>query len=723
MGRPLVIRIRPKFAHVGFTAALLGVAVSVSAWAEARGKLTVPIRAGTEDDSPVVAHQVLYGSSHALVIGIDDYVNGWQSLRYAVRDAEEVARALTARGFQVTLKKNLDADELRGTIRTFFIRHGAIKDARLFLWYAGHGHTVDGEGFLVPADAPPPSAGPDFQIKALHMRDFSGLVRLAKSKHVLSVFDSCFAGTIFESRSSGAPPAITRATARPVRQFITSGDGDQEVSDDGTFRTLFLRAITGEENADANGDGYLTGGELGLFLNNRVTNLTEAAQTPRFGKLRDRDFDQGDFVFAIPSVLARSAASKAWAGVKDSGDPAALMHFLSSHGDSEYAPLARARLMELAAASDAAGKSNTGPQTVREPAEAESIRRQAEIAFWNSIKDGGSAADFADYLRQFPDGTFAGLAKRRIEQLAARRTAALTPPASPASPAPAEEPAVAVAPLDEVQVAAKTANVRARPTTESERVGRLRQGTRIAVTGRVSGDGADWYRVRLDDGGDGFVFGPLLQDEAAWNEAERQRAEAARREAAATAERERQAALEAAERKAALRQETETDGERLPATEPVRIDEEETRWKAVRDSTDPQDLESFIRQFPNGRFATQARQRAEALRPAQVAIVTPPPSTDPLEPAKRYLAERYNEFIESAVAFIEKETASSEPVRIDRIYSAKVIEFRNGLYVVKIAAEARLAREMAGHTRTVTGKLFMKQDGERFKIVRLQHRY
>ena len=32
---------------------------------------------------------------------------------------------------------------------------------------------------------------------------------------------------------------------------MTSGDADQQVSDDGTFRRLFLRALAGETTADA----------------------------------------------------------------------------------------------------------------------------------------------------------------------------------------------------------------------------------------------------------------------------------------------------------------------------------------------------------------------------------------------------------------------------------------------------------------------------------------
>ena len=213
------------------------------------------------------------------------------------KDAELVGAALREAGFEVTLKRDLKTADLASTFKEFFALKGQDPEARLFVWYAGHGHTMNGEGFLVPADAPPAS-DPRFLISALQIRDFGGFTRLARSKHVYAVFDSCFAGTIFDSARSAPPPSITLATTKPVRQFLTSGDAGQQVSDDGRFRDLFLRALRGAERADANGDGYVTASEIGLYISDRVTNLTQRRQVPRYGKLRDENFDQGDFVFA-----------------------------------------------------------------------------------------------------------------------------------------------------------------------------------------------------------------------------------------------------------------------------------------------------------------------------------------------------------------------------------------------------------------------------------------
>lgn len=267
-------------------------------WASQRA-IMVSLRTADEKGAPVAEQVSLYQNSHALVIGIDQYTHGWPRLSGAVKDARLVANALKAKGFSVTLKTNVTGDQLITILDDFFIDKGIDPESRLFIWFAGHGHTLKGEGYLIPADCPVPSDKRGFRKKALSMRRFGELVRQADSKHAFAVFDSCFSGTIFSTQRSLPPAAVTRATTYPVRQFLSSGDADQSVSDNGQFRRLFIRALNGEENADANHDGYVTGSELGMFLSDRITNLTNAVQTPKYGKLRDDRYDRGDFVFVL----------------------------------------------------------------------------------------------------------------------------------------------------------------------------------------------------------------------------------------------------------------------------------------------------------------------------------------------------------------------------------------------------------------------------------------
>ncbi|MGH6720233.1 MAG: caspase family protein, partial [Alphaproteobacteria bacterium] len=123
----------------------------------------------------------LYSASYALVIGNDTYTNGWPRLRNAIKDAEAVADNLRDIGFDVTIAIDLDSEGLRRTLKEFFVRKGADPEARLFVWYAGHGHSMRGEGFLVPTDAPTPENS-DFALYSLSLRDVGSMVRLARAK-------------------------------------------------------------------------------------------------------------------------------------------------------------------------------------------------------------------------------------------------------------------------------------------------------------------------------------------------------------------------------------------------------------------------------------------------------------------------------------------------------------------------------------------------------------
>ena len=330
--------------------------------------LSVKLRASEAADAPIIDEVELYSKSFALVIGIDGYTNGWPRLSNAVKDARKILAALREQGFDVTLKTNLASRALDDTLREFYAIKGADPEARLFLWFAGHGHTEGGEGYLIPADAPRPDASGRFRLKALSLRRIGEYVRLAQAKHAFGVFDSCFSGTVFESARALPPVAVTRATTLPVRQFLTSGDAGQTVSDDGTFRELFLRALRGEERADANGDGYITGSEMGLFLSDRVTNLTQSKQTPRYGKLRDKDWDRGDFVFQLASVAPTRKASSTGSG------------------------------------------------------------QTPEMLFWQSIEGSNDPDMYRAYLKRYPRGAFVDIARIKIDKQKGTRTASLSPP-------------------------------------------------------------------------------------------------------------------------------------------------------------------------------------------------------------------------------------------------------------------------------------------------------
>ena len=137
--------------------AVVGCAFGIAAVDAAAGALDITFKESEVDGAKDGAEARLYSTSKALVIGMDHYTEtGWPQLSMGIKDAEAVAEALKAQGFAVTLVKDLKSDELDRTFRNFFINEGKDPESRLFVWFAGHGHTIAGEGYLVPVDGPDP---------------------------------------------------------------------------------------------------------------------------------------------------------------------------------------------------------------------------------------------------------------------------------------------------------------------------------------------------------------------------------------------------------------------------------------------------------------------------------------------------------------------------------------------------------------------------------------
>ena len=267
-------RYRRKSLGISYFARAVVICLAISSWHEAQADrgLSVRYKDSASSTSAEAGELELYQHSYALVIGIDEYTNGWPRLSNAISDARSVATTLEARGFDVTLIENANSRVLESALEDFFIDKGDAPEARLFVWYAGHGHTVDGEGYLVPADGVQETDRRNFLRRSISLRDFGKFSRLASSKHVYAVFDACFAGTIFNVARSAPSPAITRLVSAPVRQFLSSGDAGQTVSDDGTFAKLFVQALQGQRQADLNLDGYVTGDEMGSYLTDNISN-------------------------------------------------------------------------------------------------------------------------------------------------------------------------------------------------------------------------------------------------------------------------------------------------------------------------------------------------------------------------------------------------------------------------------------------------------------------
>ncbi len=339
----------------------LGLLVFISQVVIAQTRAIQPVRieATTAQDESI---SYIYEESHALIIGVSDYTNGWSKLAGVKEDVTEVQRALEDNGFEVQLLEDPDKQQMEATIEDFIFEKGANPENRLLIYYAGHGHTktlgYGGEmGYLVPADAPLPKKGRDiaFQRSVMSMQRIEEVAKNTSAKHVLFMFDACFAGSVFLA-TRAAPSYIEVFTEEPVRQFITSGSADQEVPDNSICRRAFVDALAG--SADFDKDGYLTGSELGTYIQKRTAEDWKGELTPQYGKLQDPNLNKGDFVFKIRTPTTQSStastatansdlAAQAWEVVKDSTNPKILEEYIRMFPTAPQRNLAKLKLMTL----------------------------------------------------------------------------------------------------------------------------------------------------------------------------------------------------------------------------------------------------------------------------------------------------------------------------------------------------------------------------------------
>ncbi len=243
----------------------------------------------------------LYSAYYALIVGCGEY-KYWPKLSNPPKDAMQVGRTLRYLGFKVKVLLNPSSFQLKKALNELVATIGKKRDIGILFYFAGHGHTIteaNGKplGYIVPVDVPDPDrdlAG--FIDKAISMRKIEEYTKLIQSKHVIMLFDSCFSGALFTLTRALPSRYIREKVNLPVREFITAGRENETVPDQSIFKQCFLIGI-GDGDADLNEDGYITGEELGTYLQEHVVNYTSGSQHPQFGKIRDPLLDRGDFVF------------------------------------------------------------------------------------------------------------------------------------------------------------------------------------------------------------------------------------------------------------------------------------------------------------------------------------------------------------------------------------------------------------------------------------------
>jgi uncharacterized caspase-like protein len=385
----------------------------------------------------------------ALVIGNGAYSETTR-LANPSHDAEDVAAALEGVGFEVI--RVIDGDKLtmERAVRSFGNRLAGAEVALFF--YAGHGLQVAGRNYLLPVNARLVEEQ-DLLFEAIDAALPLSLMEQAGARVKLVVLDACRDNPLARSlarsiRSTGRSTEVGRGLARiegAVGTLIAYATAPGDIAADGRdrnspFTTGLLRWIA----------------QPGLEVRAMFGRVREAVHAATNGRQVPwvNESLMGEFYFQPRPVIAASPA------------PA------------------------VAAVAPAVPTAPSAPRAAT---------AEREALFWKSIQESTRPEDFEEYLRQFPRGTFAGLARRRAEALRQEQASLPAPP--PASEGDLE-------PVEAIYVTLKNANVREAPTVRSAMVATLARGTQVHVAGRLKG--RNWYLVERGGEPLGYVYGDLL---------------------------------------------------------------------------------------------------------------------------------------------------------------------------------------------------------------------
>jgi hypothetical protein len=254
-------------------------------------------------DSPKSGQlESLFEKSEALVVGISKYTGPWTTLPGVSDDIRAVSQALVKLGFRCELALDI---KTQADLMSLVAGFSKGQSGRQLVYLAGHGHRNQKQSqaddyYFVLAGAPSPS-DPDFIEFAVRLPDIVEVARHSDAMQVLYVLDICFSGGIAPSviQPQATPDSVLVKGAR-TRQFITAGTSRELVPDQSIFRRTFLRGLEGV--ADFNTDGFVTGAELGMYVQDEVINSTHGMQKPWYGKIPEGpspDLDRGDFLFHL----------------------------------------------------------------------------------------------------------------------------------------------------------------------------------------------------------------------------------------------------------------------------------------------------------------------------------------------------------------------------------------------------------------------------------------
>jgi len=181
----------------------------------------------------------------ALIIGNGNY-QGMSSLINPVNDAKDIAAALKALGFDVTLLTDANRKRMNEALNDFHDHLAANSDSAGLFWYAGHGIQSKNENYLIPVAADIKREA-DLEDEAVGVHRLMSLLDDARNKLNLIVLDACRNNPL-PSKARGDVRGLTVVSSAPPESVIMYSTGAGQVANDGSgrnspFAQAFLKYV------------------------------------------------------------------------------------------------------------------------------------------------------------------------------------------------------------------------------------------------------------------------------------------------------------------------------------------------------------------------------------------------------------------------------------------------------------------------------------------------
>lgn len=301
----------------------------------------------------------------ALVVGNNAYSNLAPEfqLQKAVNDANAVAEALASIGFEVIRATDVAQPTMEDTLNGFFSR---VKpgDTALF-YFAGHGVSLNGANYILPADVPTLRQGQD---QTLRGRSFSETDIIAslqerRPRAIIMILDSCRNNPFRKEGLKRAVGDLDRGLSRipeasGVFSLYSAGFGqaalDRLSDDDANPNSVFTRVLLPRLTRPG-----LNLDDLAFEVREEVSDLASKAQgapvqTPAALNqiVGGRVYLAGPDQNASPApsgITSEVEAAQVWASLRTSEDEDELNAFAKKYDGTIAAASALRRLKQLAA--------------------------------------------------------------------------------------------------------------------------------------------------------------------------------------------------------------------------------------------------------------------------------------------------------------------------------------------------------------------------------------